>query len=114
MQQPTCISHPGCPLLKSSLELDALSQALGLLDKEIVTLDVSKQAPGPRWTLRQWFLYWRDRKVSGPDLQAALAHPLQPQHTGSEVAARLSASSSRGEEAGDMDDEADSAFVHQG
>ena len=31
---------------------------------------------------------------------------------GSEVAARLSSSSSQG--AGDMDDEADSAFVHQG
>ena len=118
MQQPTCITHSGEPLESSQLDLDTLSKALGVLDREVVTLDVSKQAPGHKWTLRQWCLYWRDRKVFSPDLQATLAHPQQPlppqQPTGSELAARLSASSSHCEEAGDMDDEADSAFVHQG
>lgn len=36
------------------------------------------------------------------------------QQTASELAARMSSSSSRGDDLGDMDDEADSAFVHQG
>lgn len=89
------------------------------------TLDISTQAPGPRWTLRQWCLYWRDRRVPPPPGFGAAGGE---QYTagpwggtvpgadggglGSEVAAQLSSSSSRG--IGDMDDEADSAFVHQG
>jgi hypothetical protein len=36
---------------------------MGILDREVQTLDVSKQAPGPRWTLAQFCLYWKDRKI---------------------------------------------------
>lgn len=97
----------------------------------MVTLDVARQAPGPRWTTNQWCVYWRERQG---DARAAWAHGAgalpgqagRTTHGGaaglrcrgatSDAAAHMSAaggsSSSRG--GGDMDDEADSAFVHQG
>ena len=84
------------------------------------------QVPGPRWNLRQWAEYWRDRKpeagpglhpaawvmgaaCGGTDLAGLMAGP-----AASAVAARFTSSSSHGEgaEGGDMDDEADSAWVH--
>lgn len=33
------------------------------LPPQVLTLDVSSQAPGPKWSVRQWCLYWRDRQV---------------------------------------------------
>ena len=44
---------------------------------QVLTLDVDKQAPGPKWTLRQWCLYWRERQPVG-DL-TALPHQQHPQ-----------------------------------
>ncbi len=33
------------------------------LHMQVQTLDISRQAPGPRWTVQQWCLYWHDRRV---------------------------------------------------
>ena len=87
------------------------------------------QVPGPRWNLRQWAEYWRDRKPeAGPGLNPAAwvmgaacggtdlagLTGLMAGPAASAVAARFTSSSSHGEgaEGGDMDDEADSAWVH--
>eukprot|EP00198_Chlamydomonas_reinhardtii_P007175 XP_001696511.1 predicted protein [Chlamydomonas reinhardtii] len=114
-------------------DLGPLSRALGE-DREVLTLDVDKQAPGPKWTLRQWCLYWRERQPVG-DLtalphqqhpQQQHHHPQQQQHGGgggggrggSEGAGHGSAAAAiSSQDDGvdtEMDDEADSAFVHQG
>ena len=84
------------------------------------------QVPGPRWNLRQWAEYWRDRKPeAGPGLNPAAwvlgaacggtgLTGLMAGPAASAVAARFTSSSSHGEgaEGGNMDDEADSAWVH--
>lgn len=102
---------------------------------QVQTFDVTKQQPGPRWTLRQWCLYWKDRNHQtmawnaggggggmrpggmsqslggGPGGQPG--GPEGPQ--ASNAALQMgSAASSGGQDGGSEEDEADSAFVHQG
>ncbi|GFR43327.1 hypothetical protein Agub_g4397, partial [Astrephomene gubernaculifera] len=127
------------PLLQDMRDLVLLSKELGE-DREIQTLDVAKQAPGPKWTMRQWCLYWKERQTLGPHPEphpgAAGGGPGAssaagagagagvgglPRRAGSEAAAvRGSAAAAAGLSSADeganteMEDEADSAFVHQG
>jgi hypothetical protein len=119
-------------------DIERLCNHIGVLDKEVNTLDVGRQAVGPKWTMRQYSLWWKDRSVRDvltPDdpggcedsERKAAAGTAVPRMSGmapdgpaaaSEAAAAaigLSASSSHGERGGgEMDDEADSAWVHQG
>ncbi|EFJ53284.1 hypothetical protein VOLCADRAFT_115857 [Volvox carteri f. nagariensis] len=60
------------PLLTDMRDLSRLSKELGD-DREVQTLDVAQQTPGPRWTMRQWCLYWKER-------QATLPQPGDPHH----------------------------------
>eukprot|EP00798_Chlamydomonas_sp_ICE-L_P006192 gene6192-2810_t len=119
-----------------NLDLQHVAKLVGE-DLEIHTLDVKQQAPGPKWTLRQWCLYWRDRKAAvlhspatglphaahkregghaeprGVTPSLSLADP-ENQHgaQGSAAAAAVGSGASVGPS--DTEDEADSAFVHQG
>ena len=120
-----------------ALTLDNLTTVgglLGVLDREAQTLDVSRQMQGPRWNLRQWAEYWKDRKPSAKMKHKGMAEggdvAVEPpavetgvvtmtghlmERAASEAAAARGMSSSshgEGQDGGEMDDEADSAWVH--
>lgn len=130
------ISSPTSTVLTLD-NLQTIGALLGVLDREAQTLDVSRQAAGPRWNLRQWSDYWKERKASarmrvggqnigyqGEVLGGGLAEQkagLNPpgstmmDRAASEAAAARGLSSSSvgdGLDGGEMDDEADSAWVH--
>ncbi|GIL59700.1 hypothetical protein Vafri_14428, partial [Volvox africanus] len=112
------------PLLTDMSDLSLLSKELGH-DREVQTLDVAQQTPGPRWTMRQWCLYWKERQTLTPPTEP---HHLvigpsgasdAPRFRGSVAPAAAAAAGGGISSADDganteMDDEADSAFVHQG
>ncbi len=126
MQRPasatTAVSDAALSALNLQ-DLEGLGKLLQVLDREVQTLDVSKQEPGPRWSLRQWCQYWCDRKTgaeqqlgdagAGGTALAGLTGLLQQAASEAAAARGMSSSSSHGRGAGgDMDDEADSAWVH--
>lgn len=90
---------------------------------QVQTLDVPKQLPGPRWNVRQWCLYWKGREPHDPqaaDAGPAGASTLQDTHAphhapqASNAAMDKAGSSGAGQDVDSEEDEADSAFVHQG
>jgi hypothetical protein len=91
---------------------------------QVQTLDVGKQLPGPKWTMRQWCLYWKERLALPPPPEPH--HGPAPARAGGSDAPRVRGSAAPAPVGGagvssaddgantEMDDEADSAFVHQG
>ncbi|GIM09413.1 hypothetical protein Vretimale_13259, partial [Volvox reticuliferus] len=112
------------PLLTDMRDLSLLSKELGH-DREVQTLDVAQQTPGPRWTMRQWCLYWKERQTLTPQtephhLATGPGGASDAPHFRGSVAPAAAAAAGGGVSSADdggnteMDDEADSAFVHQG
>lgn len=114
------------PLLKLASILHVCAyQRPKSMDLQVHTLDVPKQLPGPRWNVRQWCLYWKGREPHQPLHQhfavanagASLPQGVsaaQDQPQASNAAINKSGSSGGGQDADSEEDEADSAFVHQG